>query len=213
MKKFTAALCTVLLLIGAVLVPGAAAAGPALANTRAYCIMDADTGLVLAQQNMDEELHPASITKVMTLGLACEKAQGDWDDVKLTVSHEDVYSLAGTDSSHIALREGEEVPLADALYATQMASANDGANLLAEYFGGGTIADGVAAMNAQVEELGLAHTHFSNPHGIRDDDHYTSCYEMAQILRWALQQPGFEDLFTRNEMYTCLLYTSDADDD
>ena len=103
MKKFTAALCTVLLLIGAVLVPGAAAAGPALANTRAYCIMDADTGLVLAQQNMDEELHPASITKVMTLGLACEKAQGDWDDVKLTVSHEDVYSLAGTDSSHIAL--------------------------------------------------------------------------------------------------------------
>ena len=66
MKKFTAALCTVLLLIGAVLVPGAAAAGPALANTRAYCIMDADTGLVLAQQNMDEELHPASITKVMT---------------------------------------------------------------------------------------------------------------------------------------------------
>lgn len=202
MKKFTAALCTVLLLIGAVLVPGAAAAGPALANTRAYCIMDADTGLVLAQQNMDEELHPASITKVMTLGLACEKAQGDWDDVKLTVTHEDVYSLAGTDSSHIALREGEEVPLADALYATQMASANDGANLLAEYFGGGTIADGVAAMNAQVEELGLAHTHFSNPHGISDDDHYTSCYDMAQILRWALQQPGFEDLFTRNEMYT-----------
>ena len=151
MKKFTAALCTVLLLIGAVLVPGAAAAGPALANTRAYCIMDADTGLVLAQQNMDEELHPASITKVMTLGLACEKAQGDWDDVKLTVSHEDVYSLAGTDSSHIALLEGEEVPLVDALYATQMASANDGANLLAEYFGGGTIADGVAVMNAQVE--------------------------------------------------------------
>ena len=202
MKKFTAALCTVLLLIGAVLVPGAAAAGPALANTRGYCIMDADTGLVLAQQNMDEELHPASITKVMTLGLACEKAQGDWDDVKLTVTHEDVYSLAGTDSSHIALLEGEEVPLVDALYATQMASANDGANLLAEYFGGGTIADGVAKMNAQVRELGLAHTHFANPHGISGDDHYTSCYDMAQILRWALQQPGFETVFTRNEMYT-----------
>lgn len=202
MKKFTAALCTVLLLIGAVLVPGAAAAGPALANTRAYCIMDADTGLVLAQQNMDEELHPASITKVMTLGLACEKAQGDWDDVKLTVSHEDVYSLAGTDSSHIALQEGEHVPLTDALYATMMASANDGANLLAEYFGGGSIEGGVAAMNAQAKELGLEHTHFANPHGISDEDHYTSCYDMAQILRWALTQPGFETLFTRNEMYT-----------
>ena len=202
MKKFTAALCAVLLAVCVVLVPGAAAAGPALTGTRAYCIIDADTGLVLAQQNMNDELHPASITKVMTLGLACEKAQGDWENVKLTVTHEDVYSLAGTDSSHIALREGEEVPLVDALYATQMASANDGANLLAEYFGGGTIADGVAAMNAQVEELGLAHTHFSNPHGISDEDHYTSCYDMAQILRWALQQPGFETVFTRSEMYT-----------
>ena len=201
MKKLTVALCAVLLVF-CMFVPGAAAAGPALGATRAYCIIDADTGLVLAQQNMNEELHPASITKVMTLGLACEKAQGNWEDTKLTVSHEDVYSLAGTDSSHIALLEGEEVPLTDALYATQMASANDGANLLAEYFGGGTITDGVEKMNAKVKELGLAHTHFANPHGISDEDHYTSCYDMAQILRWALEQPGFEQVFTRNEMYT-----------
>lgn len=202
MKKQIAVLCAVLLCLLTAFVPGAAAAAPALTTTEAYCIMDADTGLVLEQQNMDEELHPASITKVMTLGLACEKAQGQWEDVKLTVSHEYVYSLAGTDSSHIALQEGEAVPLTDALYATMMASANDGANLLAEYFGGGTIADGVAAMNAQVKELGLQHTHFANPHGISDEDHYTSCYDMAQILRWALTQPGFETLFTRNEMYT-----------
>ena len=171
MKKLTAALCVVLLMI-CVFVPGAAAAGPALGATRAYCIIDADTGLVLAQQNMNEELHPASITKVMTLGLACEKAQGNWDDIKLTVTHEDVYSLAGTDSSHIALREGGDV------YKRQ------------------------EKMNAKVKELGLAHTHFSNPHGISDEDHYTSCYDMAQILRWALEQPGFEQVFTRNEMYT-----------
>ena len=202
MKKHFAVLCAALLCLLEAFAPAASAAAPALTTTEAYCIIDADTGLVLAQQNMDEELHPASITKVMTLGLACEKAQGKWDGVKLTVSHEDVYSLAGTDSSHIALQEGEQVPLTDALYATMMASANDGANLLAEYFGGGTIADGVAEMNAQVEELGLRHTHFANPHGISDDDHYTSCYDMAQILRWALTQPGFETLFTRNEMYT-----------
>ena len=202
MKKHIAMLCAVLLIALAAFAPGAAAVGPALTATEAYCIIDADTGLVLAQQNMNEELHPASITKVMTLGLACEKAQGKWDNVKLTVSHEDVYSLAGTDSSHIALQEGEEVPLTDALYATMMASANDGANLLAEYFGGGSIEGGVAAMNAQAKELGLEHTHFANPHGISDEDHYTSCYDMAQILRWALTQPGFETLFTRNEMYT-----------
>ena len=137
MKKYIAALLTALLLLCTALSAGAV--GPALTTTEAYCIIDADTGLVLAQQNMNEELHPASITKVMTLGLACQKAQGNWDGVKLTVSHEDVYSLAGTDSSHIALREGEEVPLQDALYGTMIASANDGANLLAEYFGGGTL--------------------------------------------------------------------------
>ena len=200
MKKYIAALLTALLLLCTALSAGAV--GPALTTTEAYCIIDADTGLVLAQQNMNEELHPASITKVMTLGLACQKAQGNWDGVKLTVSHEDVYSLAGTDSSHIALREGEEVPLQDALYGTMIASANDGANLLAEYFGGGTIEGGVAAMNAQVAALGLEHTHFANPHGISGDDHYTSCYDMAQILRWALTQPGFETIFTRLEMYT-----------
>lgn len=200
MSKRFAALCIALFLLLAAL-PGAAAAGPALSATTAYCIMDADTGLVLAQQNMDKRLHPASITKVMTLGLACQEAQGQWEDVSLTATHEDVYSLAGTDSSHIALQEGEQVPLTDALYATMMASANDGANLLAEYFGGGTIAGGVAEMNAQAERLGLRNTHFANPHGISADDHYTSCYDMAQILRWALTQPGFETVFTRREMY------------
>ena len=189
-----------LLLAAAALALPASAAGPALTATEAYCIMDAESGLVLAQQNMNEELHPASITKVMTLGLACEKAQGDWSGV-VTVSHEDVYSLVGTDSSHIALLEGEQVPLEALLYATMMASANDGANVLAEYFGEGSIADGVAAMNAQAAELGLEHTHFANPHGISDEDHYTSCYDMANILRWALEQPGFEELFTNNEMY------------
>lgn len=197
-ERIAAALFAVFILWAGAL--PASAAGPALGATEAYCIMDAGSGLVLAQQNMDEELHPASITKVMTLGLACQKADGDWSGT-LTVSHEDVYSLAGTDSSHIALQEGEEVPLEDMLYATMMASANDGANVLAEYFGGGTIAGGVEAMNAQAAQLGLEHTHFANPHGISDDGHYTSCYDMAVILRWALEQPGFETLFTNNEMY------------
>ena len=84
MKKYIAALFTALLLLCTALSVGAV--GPALTTTEAYCIMDADTGLVLAQQNMNEELHPASITKVMTLGLVCQKAQGDWDGVKLTRS-------------------------------------------------------------------------------------------------------------------------------
>ena len=176
-----------------------AAVGPAAAS-EAYCVMDADTGQVLLSQNADEELDPASVTKIMTLGMACEAAQGSWD-VQLTVSHDDVHTLAGTDSSHIALQEGEVVTLRDMLYATAVSSANDAANVLAEYFGGGTIAGGVDAMNAKAQALGLQHTHFANPHGISEEGHYLSAGDLAVILRWALQQPGFADLFSRYDYY------------
>ncbi len=168
-------------------------------STQSYIVMDAETGQVLISQNADTVYDPASITKIMTLGLACQKAQGDWS-VLLTISHEDVYSLYGTDSSHIALQEGEVVSLEDMLYATAMASANDAANALASYIGG-DIEGGVAAMNAQVAALGLTNTTFSNPHGISADDHKTTAADMAVILQWALEQPGFETLFCNNEMY------------
>lgn len=182
------------------LAPGADAVGPAAAS-ESYVVMDADTGQVLLAGNMDAPKNPASITKIMTMALACEKAAGDWT-VPLTVSHEDVYSLHGTGSSHIALMEGETVALADMLYAAELVSANDAANVLAAYVGGGTIAGGVEAMNAKAAELGLQNTHFANPHGITDEAHYASAYDMAVILRWALAQPGFEQLFCASELYT-----------
>ena len=98
----------------------------------------------------------------------------------VTVSHEDVYSLVGTDSSHIALLEGEQVPLEALLYATMMASANDGANALAEYFGGGSIADGVAAMNAQAAELG------AEAHPLRQPPRHQRRGPLHQLLRYGL---------------------------
>ena len=105
MKKLLFLLAALALAAGFAL-PAAAATGPVSVASEAYVVMDADTGQVLLARNPDEELAPASVTKIMTLGLACEKAQGDWT-VQLTVSHEDVHSLYGTDSSHVALQEGE----------------------------------------------------------------------------------------------------------
>ncbi len=169
-------------------------------SCEAYIILDADSGQVLLEQNADERLYPASITKIMTLGLALQKADGDWSG-QLTVPDEAVYSLVGTDSSHIALQPGEVVNLEDILYATQLASANDGANLLACYIGG-SIQGGVEAMNRQAQALGLQNTHFTNPHGLMDTDHYTSARDMAAITRWALEQPGFETLFCRTDTWT-----------
>ncbi len=178
---------------------GVFAVGPAAAS-EAYVVMDADTGQVLLSSNMDVRKNPASITKIMTMGLACQKAQGDWS-ASLTVSHDAVYSLAGTGSSHIALMEDEQVTLEQMLYAAELVSANDASNVLAEYIGG-SIQGGVDAMNAQAAALGLQNTHFSNPHGLTDSEHYVSAYDMARILYWALQQPGFEELFRADGTYT-----------
>ena len=179
---------------------GALAVGPAAAS-ESYVVMEADSGQVLLSSNMHVAKNPASITKIMTMGLACEKAHGDWS-ARLTVSHDAVYSLAGTGSSHIALLEDETVTLEQMLYAAELVSANDASNVLAEYIGGSDIQSGVDAMNAKAAALGLQNTRFTNPHGITDKQHYVSAYDMAEILRWALQQPGFEDLFRADGTYT-----------
>jgi D-alanyl-D-alanine carboxypeptidase (penicillin-binding protein 5/6) len=200
MLKRSLTLAAAIMLLLALAVPAAAATGPATVPSESYLVMDADTGQILLSKNADEELAPASVTKIMTLGLACQKANGDWT-TELTVSHDDVHTLYGTDSSHIALAEGEVVTLEQLLYATAMASANDASNVLAEYIGG-TIQGGVDAMNAQAAALGLEHTHFVNPHGISVDGHYTSAGDLAVILQWAVQQPGFTQLFDDTNMYT-----------
>ncbi len=177
----------------------AQASAPPTSLCAAYVVMDADTGQVLIEKNGDERHYPASITKIMTLGLALEKAQGQLD-AQLTVSHDDVHRLE-PGSSHIALIEGETVRLEDILYGTQIRSANDGANVLAAYVGG-SIDEGVRAMNNKAQELGLAGTHYVNPHGLHAAEHYTTARDMANLTRWALQQPNFMDIFCRTDTWT-----------
>ena len=193
MKKLFSILAAAVL-GAAVLASSAAAEDLPQVTCEAYVVMDADTGQVIMEKNPDEVLYPASITKIMTLGLTMEKAQGDWS-AELTIDYDVAHSLEAK-STHIALLPGEVVKLEDVIYGTQMESANDGANALAEYFGDdGTIARGVEKMNAKAQELGLTNTHYANPHGLYDENHYTSARDMANLTRWAMQQPGFMDVF------------------
>lgn len=197
MKKLVSILAAAVL-GAAVLAPTAAAEDLPQVTCEAYVVMDADTGQVIMEKNPDEVLCPASITKIMTLGLTMEKAQGDWS-AQLTIDYDVAHSLE-SNSTHIALLPGEVVTLEDVIYGTQLESANDGANALAEYFGDdGTIASGVEKMNAKAQELGLTNTHYANPHGLYDENHYTSARDMANMTRWAMQQPGFMDVFCRND--------------
>lgn len=199
-KRFFALVMLLALMICSALPAGAENVAPVLTDCVSYIVMEPTTGQVLIEKNADTVLYPASITKIMILGLACEKAQNNWDTV-VTVGDEEINSLEFK-AAHIALRPGENVRLEDMLYATCMQSACDAANVLAVYVGeDGTIQSGVDAMNAKAQELGLTNTHFANPTGLHDESLYSTAREMALVTQWAFQQPGFLDVFCRTRTW------------
>lgn len=151
-------------------------------------LIEASTGTILYDKNMHEQHYPASITKIMTALLAIENCELD---EMVTVPHEAVYME--DKGSHIALDEGEELTVEDCLYAIMLASANDAAYALAVHVGG-TIENFADMMNQRAEELGCEDTHFTNPHGLPDENHVTSAYDMALITREALKHDIFRTI-------------------
>lgn len=119
-------------------------------------------------------------------------------DDEITFS-EIVYDLE-EGSSHLGIQPGETITLRDAAYGIMLASANDISNGVAEYIGG-SISGFADMMNARAAEIGCVNTHFSNPHGLYSDDHYTCAYDMALIARTAWQNPTFRKIVcTRSYM-------------
>ena len=160
-------------------------AGPVLQGT-AGLLMDARTGTVLFSQNGDERLYPASITKLMTALLTLENAS--LSDV-VTFSANAVYSIEA-DSSNIAASEGEQLTVEQCMYALLLESANEVANGLAEHIAGSTEAF-AEMMNERAAQLGCTNTHFVNAHGLHDDNHYTTCHDMALIMQALIDNETF----------------------
>lgn len=169
------------------------AAPPALQGASA-CLMDADSGQVLYEKNMDTQLAPASITKIMTVLLGVEN--GNWSDI-ITMSHDAVFSVPRT-ASHIALQVGEQLTLEQALMATMLPSANDAANGVAEFVSGSMDAF-AEKMNQRAAECGAKNTHFVNANGLDATGHVTTAYDMAAITRVAMQNPDFLRVFSTAE--------------
>lgn len=168
-------------------------------TAKSYIIMDAQTGEVVAERNMDEKAYPASITKIMTIALALETYDGDKEDMQnewYTATKSAAY--VPYKSTAIYLQPGEKITMWDALMATEIKSANDAANALAEITYG-SMEDFVEAMNQKAEELGCQNTHFSNTHGYHEDNHYTSAHDIALITKWALTVPYFQEIFSTLE--------------
>lgn len=162
--------------------------GPKI-EAEAAIVMEAETGTVLYAKNIKAKEYPASITKLMTVLVALEN--GNLNDT-VTFSEEAVYSIE-PGSSHLGIRPGEQLSLRQSLFGIMLASANDISNGVAEHIGG-SIEHFVEMMNEKAAELGCINTHFTNAHGLHDDNHYVCAYDMALIAKEVYKYPSFRTI-------------------
>ncbi|MBI2940335.1 MAG: D-alanyl-D-alanine carboxypeptidase [Chloroflexi bacterium] len=167
------------------------AESPPLA-ARSAVVIDADAGTILYARRVHERLPMASMTKMMTALLAIERGQLDR---RFTIQ---VDAADYPDSSLMGLRRGDRLSLEDLLYGLMLPSGNDAAVAVARIVSGSEAAF-VAAMNRRAADLGLVDTHFVNPHGLDDPDHYSSAYDMARLAWFALRNPTFARIVATRE--------------
>lgn len=157
-------------------------------DAKSVILVEAKTGKVLYEDNADERLPPASVTKIMTLLLICESLEnGDISlDDKVPVS-EHASSMGG---SQVFLKPGEEITVDEMLKAITVSSANDCAVAMAELIAGSEAAF-VLKMNERAEQLGMTNTHFENPTGLDDTvkDHLTTARDISIMSRELLGHP------------------------
>ena len=160
-------------------------------NSESYVLMDAETGQVLVEKGMNQRMYPASITKIMTILLACEEANFD---TVVTMSEYATVTTVPRDSSHIALTTGQKVRMEDLIYGAMLASANDACNGIAESISGSIDAFALK-MTERAKEIGAKNTNFANANGLFNENHYTTAYDMALITREAIKNTYFTTIF------------------
>ncbi|MCP1102366.1 D-alanyl-D-alanine carboxypeptidase [Aequitasia blattaphilus] len=159
-------------------------------NGRAAIVMEAGTGAILYAKNINEQLYPASITKVLTALVAFENSSLT-DEVEVSA---DSVSCVEAGYAHIGLKEGNKITVEQALYATLLASANEAAYSVAESIGkekGYDYEWFIEQMNGKCKEIGANDSNFVNPNGIQDPEHYTTAKDMALIGRELFAYPEF----------------------
>lgn len=157
-------------------------------------LVEASTGEVLYSISPDEKSYPASITKVMTGLLTVEAVErGELTMETVVTLNDDLYSGIGSDGSSSGLMVGEELTIRDLLNCALIPSANEACNALAIAVAG-SIPAFVDLMNARAAELGMDSTHFANPHGYHEDDHYTTARDISKMCVEAMNHTEFRDI-------------------
>lgn len=174
-------------------------------------LIDLDTDEVLYEKNADEQIYPASTTKVMTALIvleAVENGEISLDDT-YTVSEEAVDQYIPSGYVTADLEEGEEISIRDLLYCLLLPSANDAANALACAVSG-NVSDFVDRMNQEAERLGCENTHFVTTNGVHDEKHYSTARDLATIAEAAIQYETFREIVATADYEVPATNKSDA---
>ena len=156
---------------------------------QAAVLMDGVSGRVLLTKNPRARMYPASTTKILTVMIALES--GIALDTPVMVPQQ--AAQIPTDSTLVPVFPGDQLPFGDLLYGCMLASGNDAANSVAVLVAG-SIEAFVERMNQRAVELGCTDTHFVNPHGYHDPDHYTTAMDLARITQAALEMEEFRKI-------------------
>ncbi|MDY3919393.1 MAG: D-alanyl-D-alanine carboxypeptidase [Candidatus Limivivens sp.] len=158
-------------------------------------IFDEGSREVLYAKGIHEKRYPASLTKIMTCLVALK--YGNPDDV-VTVGQECRDIEYG--SSVCAINPGDQLTLRELIFGLMINSGNDAAMTIAQYVGG-SVEGFVELMNQEAARIGATQTHFVNPHGLQDEDHYTTVYDVYLMFHEALKYPDFLDVIGRHNYY------------
>lgn len=153
-------------------------------SAQSACLIEAESGKAIYSKNADKRMHMASTTKVMTAIIAIESG------ISLDTIFKTPVEAVGVEGSSIYLAENEKITFEALLYSLLLASANDAAVAIAIQVAGSVEAF-VNLMNAKAQELGLSNTHFTNPHGLYDEEHYTTAHDLARLMAYAMKNEIF----------------------
>lgn len=176
-------------LLFAVLGGFAFAAEPPQIEAGGYLILERSTNTVLLEENADVKLYPASVTKLLTALIAIEHLA---DTDVLVVEASDTAGLYER-GSNVFLKSGEEILFNDLLHYLLIASGNDASNTIARRISGGE-AEFAVLMNQKAKELGCTNSNFANPHGLHDDNHYTTARDLSKIGAAVANNPKLAEI-------------------
>lgn len=177
-------------------------------HSEAGILINAETGQILFEKNAYQPRYPTNISKVATALFAIERNRDLMDmeviadqECLIAVSKDEIrrsnYTLPphrlGFGGTHMGIKRGEKLPLETLLYGLMLASANDAANVIAQ-FTSGSIPKFMDELNIYLTEIGCRNTYFKNPHGLHHPDHKTTAYDLAIITRKGLQDPLFKKI-------------------